>query len=85
MWGAAAADGTVTAHGADPTMVGRNIYELTDAAGKKFGVEIQAVAAEGEINVVEYVWPRPGGTEAVPKATYVTKVSHQVCVVGYYK
>jgi signal transduction histidine kinase len=80
-----AADGTVTAHGADPTMVGRNIYELTDAAGKKFGEEIHAVAAEGELHLVEYVWPRPGETEAVPKATYVTKAGEQVCVVGYYQ
>ena len=78
-------DGTVTAHGADPTMVGRSIYELTDATGKKFGEEIHAAAAEGEFNVVEYVWPRPGETEAVPKTTYVTEVSDQVCVVGYYK
>jgi signal transduction histidine kinase len=80
-----AADGTVTAHGANPALVGQSIYDLTDAAGKKFGEEIHAVAADGEVNVVEYVWPRPGETEAVPKATYVTKVSDQVCVVGYYK
>jgi signal transduction histidine kinase len=80
-----AADGTVTAHGADPAMVGRSIYELTDAAGEKFGEEIDAVAEEGEFHIVEYVWPRPGETEAVPKATYVTKVGQQVCVVGYYK
>jgi hypothetical protein len=60
-------------------------YELTDAAGKKFGEEIHAVAMEGELNVVEYVWPRPGETEAVPKETCVTKVSDQVCVVGYYR
>jgi signal transduction histidine kinase len=78
-------DGTVTAHGADPAMVGQSIYDLTDAAGKKFGEEIHAVAVEGEFNVVEYVWPRPGETEAVPKTAYVTKVSDQVCVVGYYK
>jgi signal transduction histidine kinase len=79
------ADGTVTAHGADPTMVGRSIHELTDAAGKRFGEEIVTVAAVGEFNVVEYVWPRPGATESVPKASYVTKVNDQVCIVGYYK
>ena len=78
-----AADGTVTAHGANPALVGQSIYALTDAAGKKFGEEIHA--AEGELNVVEYVWPRPGETGAVPKATYVTKVGDQVCVVGYYQ
>jgi signal transduction histidine kinase len=80
-----AADGTVTAHGANPGLVGQSIYDLTDAAGKKFGEEIHAVATDGELNVVEYVWPRPGETAAVPKATYVTKVSDQVCVVGYYQ
>jgi signal transduction histidine kinase len=68
-----------------PAMVGQSIYDLTDATGKKFGEEIDAAAVEGEFNVVEYVWPRPGETEAVPKATYVTTVSDQVCVVGYYK
>jgi signal transduction histidine kinase len=79
-----AADGTVTAHGADPTMVGRNIHDVTDAAGKRFGDEIQAVATEGELNVVEYLWPRPGESEAVPKESFVTKAGSQVCVVGYY-
>jgi hypothetical protein len=43
------------------------------------------VAAKGQINTVEYLWPRPGGTEPVPKVTYVTKAADQVCVVGYYK
>jgi signal transduction histidine kinase len=80
-----ASEGTVTAHGADPAWVGRSIYEVTDVAGKKVGEEIQAVAAEGQLNTVEYLWPRPGETEAVPKVTYVTKVADQVCVVGYYK
>ena len=80
-----AGDGTVTAHGANSALVGQSIYDLTDAAGKKFGEEIHAVAVEGEFNVVEYVWPRPGETEAVPKTTYVTEVSDQVCVVGYYQ
>ena len=80
-----AVDGTVTAHGGDPTLVGQSIYDTTDASGKKFGEEFHAVAREGEFNVVEYVWPRPGETEAVPKATYVTKVGEQVCVVGYYQ
>ena len=80
-----ASDGTVTAHGADPAWVGRSIYEVIDVAGKKVGEEIQAVAAEGQINTVEYLWPRPGETEPVPKVTYVSQAADQVCVVGYYK
>ena len=78
-------DGTVTAHGGNPNLVGQSIYDLTDATAKKSGEEIHAVAVEGELNVVEYVWPRPGETEGVPKTTYVTEVSDQVCVVGYYQ
>src|SRR5918996_6228325 len=72
-----AADGTVTAHGANPGLVGQRIYDLTDAAGKRFGEEIHAVATDGKFNVVEYVWPRPGETEAVAKGTYLTKVNKQ--------
>ena len=79
-----ASNGTVTAHGANAALMGQSIYELTDAAGKKFGEEIDAVAVDGEFNVVEYVWPRPGQTDAVRKETYVTKAGGQVCVVGYY-
>ena len=57
----------VTAHGADPAFVGQSIYDMSDAAGKKFGEEFHAVAIEGGFNVVEYLWPRPGEAEAVPK------------------
>jgi signal transduction histidine kinase len=80
-----AADGTTTAHGADAAQVGQSMRDVTDRVGKKFGEEFYRVAAEGEFNVVEYVWPRPGETEAVPKASYVTKVGDQICGVGYYK
>jgi signal transduction histidine kinase len=79
------ADGTTTAHGADAAVVGQSMRDVTDKAGKKIGEEFYAVAAEGEFNVVEYMWPRPGETEAVPKASYVTKVGDQICGVGYYK
>jgi signal transduction histidine kinase len=80
-----AADGTTTAHGGDAAQIGQSMRDVTDKAGKQFGEEFYRVAAEGEFNVVEYVWPRPGETEAVPKASYVTKVGDQICGVGYYK
>jgi signal transduction histidine kinase len=79
------ADGTTTAHGADASQVGQSMRAVTDKAGKKIGEAFYAVAAEGEFNVVEYLWPRPGETEPMPKASYVTKVGDQICGVGYYK
>jgi signal transduction histidine kinase len=78
-------DGRITAHGGNPAMVGQNARALIDKNGKKLGEEILTVAVEGKLNVVEYMWPRPGQTEPVPKASYVTKVADQVCGVGYYK
>lgn len=56
----AAADGTMTAHGANSALVGQSLRDIKDKAGKPIGEEFYAVAAEGEFNVVEYVWPRPG-------------------------
>lgn len=79
-------DGMVSAHGAAPLRVGQiNMRNDTDATGKKYGEEMFAVAREGEINIVEYVWPRPGESEPVSKASYVSKIGDQICGVGYYK
>ncbi len=75
-------DGKFTAH---PTLVGKSLKELKDKAGKPFGQEIYDVAKAGAISEVSYMWPRPGGTDPVPKAVYVTKIDDQVCAVGYYK
>jgi signal transduction histidine kinase len=77
-----ASDGHTTAH---PTNVGTNILELKDKKGKAFGKEMFAVAEEGRMKTVSYLWPRPGKSEPSEKESYVTKVGDQVCGVGYYK
>jgi signal transduction histidine kinase len=80
-----ATDGIMTAHGAKAALVGKSLRDIKDKAGKPIGEEAYSVAKEGEYNVIEYQWPRPGETEAVPKASYVTKTGNQICGVGYYK
>ena len=75
-------DGNFTAH---PSLVGKSLKDLKDKAGKALGQEIYATAKDGAIGEVSYMWPRPGTTEPVQKVSYVTKVSDQVCAVGYYK
>lgn len=75
-------DGNFTAH---PKLVGKSLKELKDKAGKALGEEMYAVAKEGAISEVAYMWPRPGSTDPVPKVSFVTKVDDQVCAVGYYK
>lgn len=75
-------DGNFTAH---PKLVGKSLKELKDKAGKALGEEMYAVAKEGTISEVSYMWPRPGSTDPVAKVSFVTKVDDQVCAVGYYK
>ena len=44
------------------------------------------VAAEGKVEEVSYMWPRPGADATpVQKVSFVTKAGDQVCGVGYYK
>jgi signal transduction histidine kinase len=75
-------DGNFTAH---PSLVGKSLKDLKDKAGKGLGAEMYKVAQEGKISEVSYMWPRTGGTDPVQKVSFVTKVSDQVCAVGYYK
>jgi signal transduction histidine kinase len=74
-------DGVATA---GPTK-GQNMKTFKDKSGKMLGQELINAAKEGSMNRVEYMWPRPGTTEAMQKVSFVTKVDDQVCGVGYYK
>lgn len=76
-------DGIINAH---PTLVGKNLKDLKDSTGKAFGEEMAKTAAEGKISEVSYMFPRPGtDTTPVQKVSFITKVTDQVCGVGYYK
>lgn len=77
-------DGRVDAH-IDPAQIGKNILDLYDVDGVPFGQEMLAIAREGIIKGVSYMYPKPGSFKPVPKVTFVTKVGNQVCGVGYYK
>lgn len=77
-------DGAAIAH-PDPAQAGTNLNTLKDASGKEFGKEMLAKAKEGQLAVVDYVFPRLGEAKPVAKETYVTKVGTLICGVGYYK
>ena len=77
-----AASGLFTAH---PTLLGKDIRSLKDKSGTPFGEHIFEAAKEGVINTVDYMFPRPGGTDPVPKQSFVTRAGNQGCGVGYYK
>ncbi len=75
-------DGNFSAH---PSLTGKSLKDLKDKADKPLGEEIYAMAEEGQVKEVSYMWPRPGETDPVQKVSFVTKVGDQVCAVGYYQ
>ena len=77
-------DGSVDAH-IDPQQIGRNIKDLYDVDGIAFVQEMMAIAAEGQIKEVSYMWPEPGTHVQKGKISFVTRVAGQMCGVGYYK
>jgi signal transduction histidine kinase len=76
------ASGKFTAH---PSLMGQDIRTLKDKTGAAFGEQIFNNAKEGTIATVDYMFPRPGGTDPVAKQSFVTRVANQGCAVGYYK
>ena len=77
-------DAMVDAH-PDPRQIGRDLKDLYDIHGVAFGQEMMAVAQEGTIKAVSYMWTRPDSRTPAQKVTYVTRVAGHVCGVGYYE
>ena len=77
-------DGHFAAH-PNPALLGKDARTLKDANGKAFVAEMLSAAQEGKVAEVDYLFPRPGTQNPVPKASFVTKVADLVCGVGYYK
>jgi signal transduction histidine kinase len=80
----ARSNGTVDAH-VDPSQIGRKFQDLYDVDGVAFGQQMLAIAQDGVIKAISYMWPKPGSRTPAPKVSFVTRVGDQVCGVGYYK
>jgi cytochrome c len=73
--------GTVIAHGGNPSLVGKNLYNLKDSKGVPVISELIRLAKEGS-GWLYYTWPNPeheGREEA--KLGYVVKVDDD-CFIG---
>lgn len=78
------ATGKFTAH-VNPALMGTDVRALKEKDGSPLGQKVFDAAKAGTIATVSYNFPRPGGTDPVPKEAYVTAVGNQACGVGYYK
>jgi cytochrome c len=71
---------------ANPKLIGTDVRALKDPKdGAPFGQKIYDAAKEGTVTTVDYNFPKPGGTEPLPKEAFVTRVADEGCGVGYYK
>jgi signal transduction histidine kinase len=76
--------GKFTAH-TNPALMGTDVRALKEKDGSPLGQKVFDAAKEGTITTISYNFPKPGGTDPVPKEAYVTRVGDQGCGVGYYK
>jgi cytochrome c len=77
-------DGKYMASGANPSMVGTAVRDMTDAAGNPVVKNlIEAATTKGE-GTVDYVWRNPVTNKVEKKRSYVKKVGNYVLGVGYY-
>jgi signal transduction histidine kinase len=74
--------GKVLAHGANATLVSKNMAELKDVDGKPFVKEFLAVKDAGW---VDYKWQNPQSKAVEAKTTYVVRSADYVLGVGAYK
>jgi cytochrome c len=74
-------NGINRAHGADLTLVGQDLFDLTDVNGFLF---VQAFLAIEDNGWLDYVWADPITGLEEPKSSYIIRVGDYVVGVGAY-
>ena len=77
-------DGKYRASGASPGMVGVDVRDLTDAAGKPLFKDMIALAQQKGSGTVDYVWRNPATNAVETKHSLIQRVGDVVLGVGYY-
>lgn len=77
-------DNHVSAH-PNGSLVGVDASKLVDITGKPFGAAMIESAKAGAVGDITYMWPRLERSKPSVKHTMFTRVSDQVCGVGYYE
>jgi cytochrome c len=78
-------NGTMLAsNGASRALVGLNVMDLKDAAGKPFIRQIVEGAKTTDSGQVEYHWLNPADNKVENKTSLYRKVGERILAVGYY-
>jgi signal transduction histidine kinase len=62
-----------------PTAKGRDLRTLTDPSGKRFGREMFAKVKDGDVIIVDYVFPKPNSTVPVAKESFIEGLGDVAC------
>lgn len=77
--------GVNVAHGAIPSFVGRNYYDMQDIDGKYIAREMIKVCNSVGSGWVDYKWPNPVTKKIDEKSSYVEKMGEYFVGVGVYR
>jgi len=69
-------------HPVRPQMEGKNVAEEKDPNGKRIFMAMVEVSRQSGGGFVDYLWPKPGETQAVPKISYVKEVPEWGWIIG---
>ncbi len=69
-------------HPIKPELNGQDLTDYKDSKGKRLFVEMVEVCKKQGSGFVDYLWPKPGFTEPVPKVSYVALFKPWGWVVG---
>ena len=70
--------------GSSATLIGQNVTNLRDAAGKAFMRDLLQGAKTHGAGMVEYRWLNPTDRKVEPKTTLYRKVDDKIIAAGYY-
>lgn len=77
-------DSRYIAGGVNPALVGTDVGDLRDAAGKPFIAEMIALAKSKGSGVVDYVWLNPATNKVENKHSRIERLDNYLIGVGYY-
>ncbi|EPC00504.1 hypothetical protein L861_06075 [Litchfieldella anticariensis FP35 = DSM 16096] len=69
-------------HTVKPELNGQDLSGFEDPSGKRLFIEMVDTVKEHGQGIVEYLWPKPGFDEPVPKASYVAGFAPWGWIVG---
>ena len=74
--------GTILA--GQPATKGKDVRTYVDSTGKRFGQEMFANVRDGDITIVDYMFPKPNSIVPVAKQSFIEGLGDIACGVGYY-